>query len=160
MFDDVKAVFSRVRSALRRRGATSFDADDWTQEAWLRMAAHLKGTSVPNPEAYLTRTAINIGIDAYRFRSAHGADTLDEDVAVADAAPGVEDQLLGKQRLERMRQCLERMPARTREILLAHRVDDRTYADIGRELGISETVVGEHVVKGTALLAGWMIGWR
>jgi RNA polymerase sigma-70 factor (ECF subfamily) len=160
MFDDIRTVFSRVRAALRRRGASPHDAEDWVQEAWLRMARHLDGAAVPNPEGYLTRTAINIGIDAYRFRAAHGAEALDDDVTVADAAPGLEAQLLGKERLERMRQCLERMPARTREILLAHRVDGRTYADIGREYGISETVVGDQVVKGTAQLAGWMMGWR
>lgn len=160
MFDDIKTVFSRVRAALRRRGASPHDAEDWTQEAWLRMSRHLQGAAVPNPEGYLTRTAINIAIDAYRFRSAHGTDALDEDVLVADTTPGLEEQLLGKQRLERLQHCLERMPVRTREILLAHRVDGRTYADIGREHGISETVVGEQVVKGTAFLGGWMIGWR
>lgn len=159
MLDDIKTVFSRVRSALRRRGASAHDADDWTQEAWLRMEGRLKGASVPNPEAYLTRTAINIGIDAHRFRSAHGADALDDDVVVADVAPGVEDQLLAKERLARMWQCLERMPERTREIFLAHRVADRSYADIGREFGISESVVGKHVTRASCLLACWMEGW-
>ena len=82
-----------------------------------------------------------------------------DELGVADVAPDVEAQLLGKERLERMWQCLERMPERTREIFLAHRVGGRTYADIGGEFGISESVVGKHVVKATALLAGWMEGW-
>ncbi len=159
VINDIQAVLSRVRGALRRRGASWHDADDWAQEAWLRMARHLQGRAVPNPEAYLTRTAINIGIDAHRARSAHEDHTAVEELDVADAAPGVEAQLLGKERLARMRQCLERLPERTREIFLAHRVAGRTYADIGREFGISETVVGKHVVKATALLAGWMEGW-
>lgn len=159
MIDDIKAVFSRVRSALRRRGASSHDADDWTQEAWLRMTRHLNERPVPNPEAYLTRTAINISIDAYRSRSAHGEQEVVDELTVADVAPGVEAQLLGKERRDRMWQCLESMPERTREIFLAHRVSERTYADIGQEFGISETVVGKHVARATALLAGWMEGW-
>lgn len=159
MITDIKAVFSRVRAALRRRGASAHDAEDFSQEAWLRMERRLQGDSVPNPEAYLTRTAINVAIDAYRERSAHGAEVVIDELEVADVAPDVEAQLLGKERLERMWQCLERMPERTREIFLAHRVGGRTYADIGAEFGISESVVGKHVVKATALLAGWMEGW-
>lgn len=159
MTDDIKAVFARVRASLRRRGASSDDADDWTQEAWLRTAQRLQGGTVPNPEAYLTRTAINIGIDAHRSRAAHGVELVIEDVVVADAAPGVEAQLLGKERLDRMWQCLERMPERTREIFLAHRVAERTYADIGREFGISERVVDKHVTRAMRQLAGWMEGW-
>lgn len=159
MFGDLKAVFSRVRAVLRRRGASPHDADDFVQEAWLRMTRRLDGAAVPSPEAYLTRTAINIAIDAHRARAAHGAETAVDELQVIDVAPGVEAQLLGKERMDRLWTCLERMPERTREILLAHRVGERTYADIGREFGISESVVGKHVARGTALLATWMEGW-
>ncbi len=159
MFNDIKAVFSRVRSALRRRGASQHDAEDWAQEAWLRMSGHLDGRAVPNPEAYLIRTAINISIDEIRSRSAHVEETALDDSVLVDVAPSVDAQLLGKERLERMWQCMERMPERTKEIFLAHRVAGRTYADIGRELGLSQTVIGKHVAKATALLAGWMEGW-
>lgn len=159
MFDDIKTVLSRVRAALRRRGASLHDAEDWTQEAWLRMSRHLDGRAVPNPEGYLIRAAINISIDEYRSKSAHGEETVLDDVVVADAAPSLDAQLLGKERLERMWRCMDRMPLRTREMFLAHRVADRTYADIGREFGVSETVVAKHVAKATALLTGWMEGW-
>lgn len=159
MFDDIKTVFSRVRAALRRRGASPHDAEDWAQEAWLRMSRHLDGRTVPNPEGYLIRTAINISIDEHRSRGARGEEAVLDEVVIADVAPSVDAHLLGKERLERMWQCIERMPQRTREIFLAHRVADRTYADIGREFGVSETVVGNHVAKATALLTGWMEGW-
>lgn len=159
MIGDIKAVFCRVRSALRRRGASSHDADDWAQEAWLRMARHLKGREVPNPEAYLTRTAINVAVDAHRSRAGHDADIVVDDLVVSDMVPGLEAQLLGKERLDRMWQCLERMPERTREIFLAHRVEERTYEDIGREFGISPSVVAKHVTRAATLLAQWMEGW-
>ncbi len=159
MFTDIKAVFARVRSALRRRGASQQDAEDWAHEAWIRMACHLDGRAVPNPEAYLIRTAINISIDEQRARSAHSEETALDDSILVDAAPSVDAQMLGRERFERMWQCIESMPERTREIFLAHRVAGRTYADIGREFGVSETVIGKHVARATALLAGWMEGW-
>lgn len=154
-----KLTFSRVKAALRRRGRTLHEAEDLAQEAWLRVSSHLDGRTVPNPEAYLIRTAINLSIDDHRARSTRGNHAVLDEVVVADAAPGVEEQLLGKERLDRMWLCLERMPERTREIFLAHRVADRTYADIGREFGISESVVGKHVARATTLLACWMEGW-
>lgn len=158
MFQDIKKVFSRVRAALRGRGASSHDAEDWAQEAWLRMSTHLEGQSVPNPEGYLTRTAINISRDAYRARSGFD-DVAVEELPLVDVAPGLDDQMLNKERLDRMRQCLERMPARTLQIFLAHRVDNLSYAEVGREFGLSKTVVAKHVNKATVLLNCWMEGW-
>lgn len=159
MLKDLKAALSRVRLALRRRGASVHDADDAAQEAWLRMTQHLDGRAVPNPEAYLIRTAINISIDDHRSQRARKSEAAIEDVVLEDVAPGVEAQLLGKERLDRMWQCLERMPERTRAIFLAHRMEERTYEDIGREFGISPRVVGKHVGRAATLLAEWMEGW-
>ena len=159
MLDDLRSALSRVRLALRRRGASADDADDLAQEAWLRISRRLREQTVPNPEAYLIRTAINLSVDDHRARCVRGSEVVVDDLALPDVAPGVEEQLLGKERLDRMWQCLDRMPARTREIFLAHRVGERTYADIGREFGISERVVGKHVARAMELLAGWMEGW-
>jgi RNA polymerase sigma factor (sigma-70 family) len=159
MFRNIREALSLVRAALRRRGASPHDADDWAQEAWLRMTRHLQGREVPNPEAYLTRTAINIALDAHRSRAGHEADVDADEVVLVDMVPGVDAQLLGKERLERMWQCLERMPSRTREIFLAHRMEERTYEDIGQEFGISQKVVAKHVDRAATLLAQWMEGW-
>lgn len=159
MFDDIKAVFARVRAALRRRGASPHEADDLVQEAWLRMKHGLRGETAPNPEAYLIRTAINLSIDAHRSRSARGEDVAIDDVPLVDAAPGVEALLLGKERLARMAVGIERLPERTREIFLAHWLDGRSYTDIARELGISIKGVEKHVAKATMLLTSWMEGW-
>jgi RNA polymerase sigma-70 factor (ECF subfamily) len=161
MFQDLKAVLSRARASLRRRGASQHEAEDWTQEAWLRMSQSLDGREVPNPEGYLIRTAINIAIDEYRARRLRGSEVDIEDVAVlvADPAPGQDVELLGKERLQRLWKCMDRLPERTRAIFLAHRLGERTFGDIGREFGISDTVVGEHVARATARLTTWMEGW-
>lgn len=159
MFKNIKHALSLARAAVRRRGASSQDADDWAQEAWLRMTRRLQGRVVPNPEAYLTRTAINIAVDAHRARVRVDAEAVVDELVVEDMAPGVDAQLLGKERLARTWQCLERMPARTREIFLAHRVEERTYEEIGREFGISPSVVAKHVTRASIMLSQWMEGW-
>lgn len=154
-----QAPFSRVLSALMRRGRTLHEAEDIVQEAWVRMASQERKVEVANPEAFLMRTALNLSIDAHRARRAHGDVVAMDDVVLADAAPGVEALLLGKERLERMKAGLGRLPERTRDIFLAHRVDGRSYTDIGREIGISANAVEKHVNKAIMMLTSWMEGW-
>lgn len=155
---DWKRTFSRVKAALRRRGRSEHDAEDLLQEAWLRMARHGQAERVLNPEAFLMRAALNLSIDAHR-RSGHGEEVALDDVLLVDVAPGAEAVLLGKERMQRMASCLARLPERSRAIFLAHRVDGRSYTDIGRELGISATAVEKHVAKATLLLTSCMEGW-
>lgn len=155
---DWKRTFSRVKAALRRRGRSEHDAEDLLQEAWLRMARHGQSERVLNPEAFLMRAALNLSIDAHR-RSVRSEEVALDDVLLVDVAPGAEAVLLGKERMERLAACLARLPERSREIFLAHRVDGRSYTDIARELGISATAVEKHVAKATLLLTSWMEGW-
>ena len=154
-----KLTFSRVKAALRRRGRTVHEAEDLVQEAWVRMASHGANKTVANPGAFLMRTALNLSIDAHRAKGVQGEAVAIDDVVLVDIAPGAEALLLGKERLERMNGGLSRLPDRTREIFLAHRLDGRSYTDIARELGISINAVEKHVTKATLLLTSWMEGW-
>jgi RNA polymerase sigma-70 factor (ECF subfamily) len=154
-----KLTFSRVQAALRRRGRSVHDAEDLVQEAWVRMASHGPKDAVANPGAFLMRTALNLSIDAHRAKGTHGEAVALEDVVLVDAAPGAEALLLGKERLERMIAGIGRLPDRTREIFLAHRLDGRSYTDIAQELGISINAVEKHVTKATLMLTSWMEGW-
>lgn len=156
---DFKLLLSSVRRSLMRRGRSLHDAEDLVQDAWVRMASHDGLASVINPEAFLMRTAINLSIDAHRAHSARGQEVIMDDVSLIDAAPGAEAILLGKERLARMTAGLERLPERTREIFLAHRLDGQSYTQIARELGVSINAVEKHVTKATVLLTTWMEGW-
>lgn len=153
------ATLARIKAALMRRGRTVHEAEDLVQEAWVRMADHLGKQEVANPGAFLMRTALNLSIDVYRARRSQGDEVAIDDVVLADLAPGVEEVLLGRERVARMSVCMGRLPERTRGILLAHRLDGRSYTDIARELGISVNAVEKHVTKATLLLTCCMEGW-
>lgn len=156
---DWLSILTRIRAVLVRRGRSAAEAEDLVQEAWLRMAGQQRQAPVANPEAFLMRTAINLSIDVHRVQRAQGVAVAVDDVVLADAAPGVEAQLLGRERLARMTVCLERLPERSRGIFLAHRLDGRSYSDIAREMGISAKAVEKHVAKAMLLLASCMEGW-
>jgi len=156
---DWQRVFSKVKSALMRRGRSEHDADDLVQEAWIRLACYERDNTVEQPEAFLMRAAINLSIDAHRLSATRGEQVTLEDLVLLDGRPGVEDELLGRERLARLSECISLLSDQTRQILLAHRIDGQSYQEIARQHGISITTVHKHIAKAVLLIAGRMEGW-
>lgn len=159
MVMNLKTAFESVKSALMRRGRSAHDADDLLQEAWVRLACYEREQPVHKPEAFLMRAALNLSIDAHRRRQSQGEEVLLEDVVLVDTTPSAETVLLAKERIERLGVCLGRLNERTRDIVLAHRVDGLSYTEIARRHGISINAVERHITKATLLLTCWMEGW-
>lgn len=159
MIKNWQGVFSRVRSALMRRGRTEHEADDLVQEAWIRLECYRREKPVDQPEAFLMRAAINLSIDAHRTRQTRGEEVAIDDVVLIDASPSAETVLLARERLERLSICLGRLNDRTRSILLAHRIDGMSYQEIAKQHGLSVSAVEKHIAKATLLLTSWMEGW-
>ena len=152
-------VFARVRDALRRRGSSSQDAEDIVQEAWVRLARYEQGQVVDKPDAFLMQTALNLAIDEHRGRVVHGEQVVLEEVILVDDSPPVEAVVLGRERIERLTYCLGRLPAKNRDILLAHRLDGLTYREIADHHGLSISTVEKHIAKATLQLITWMGDW-
>jgi RNA polymerase sigma factor (sigma-70 family) len=159
MVKNWQAAFSRVRSALMRRGRTMHDADDLVQEAWVRLACYEREQTVDQPEAFLMRAALNLSIDSYRARASHGEEVLIDDVVLIDATPGAEAILLGRERLARLSVCLGRLNGKTRDIFLAHRIDGMSYQEIARRHKLSVSSVEKHIAKAMLQVTSWMEGW-
>ncbi|XHS80267.1 RNA polymerase sigma factor [Burkholderiaceae bacterium UC74_6] len=156
---DWSGVFSRVRSALMRRGRTPHDAEDLVQEAFVRLACYQRDHEVDRPEAFLMRTALNLSIDKHRIRVSHGEEVLIEDVVLVDLRPPPEDVLLAKERMARLSLALSRLTPKTREIFLAHRLEGVSYQELAKRFGLSISTVEAHVAKATLRLTDWMKDW-
>jgi RNA polymerase sigma-70 factor (ECF subfamily) len=159
MVKNWQIVFSRIRAALMRRGRTEHDAEDLVQEAWLRLASYELRETVIEPEAFLMRAALNLSTDAHRARMHHGEAVVLEDDVLIDASPGVEDVLLARERAARLTVCLDELPQRTREILLAHRHEGLRYQDIAARHGVSVSAVEKHIAKAMLVITSGMEGW-
>lgn len=142
-----------------RRGRSEQDADDLVQEAWVRLACYEREQHVEQPEAFLMRAALNLSIDAHRATVARGEQVLLEDVVLLDSRPGVEDVLLGRERVARLSECLARLSDRTRDIFLAHRVEGLSYQEIARRHDISISSVHKHIAKALLVVTTMMEGW-
>jgi RNA polymerase sigma-70 factor (ECF subfamily) len=159
MIDDWPRVFSRVKAALRLHGRTGHDAEDLVQEAFVRLANYERQNVVEKPEAFLMTTAINLSTDSYRARASRGEQVLLEDDVLVDTAPGIEEVMLSRERIDRLSECLQRLPEKTRNIFLAHRVEGLPYKEIARLHGLSVSSVEKHMAKAMLMLSNGMEGW-
>jgi RNA polymerase sigma factor (sigma-70 family) len=144
-----------LQRRLRRRGESPERAEDLVQEAYLRMALYCKeGRDVREPRAFLTRTVLNLAIDARR------RDHLDlyeaapvEQFEIRDLAPTPEEVFALEERLTRMWTSLGRAGVRTREAFFLHRLHGCTYEEIARRLGVSVSTIEKDIASAITLLA-------
>lgn len=150
----------KARAAVLRRGVAPDDADDLVQEAFLRLEGYERSHEVRSREAFLVSTAVNLSIDqgrrAARTPTAHFAEAL-ANVPSPDAPP--DEVLAGRQRLAHLREGIERLPAETRRILLARRIDNLSFKAIAMREGLSVSAVEKRVARATLMLMQWMDGW-
>ncbi len=143
-----------LKSRLNRRRHTPEDAEDLIQEGILRVYEYCaKGGEVREPEAVLLRTIGRLSLN--RERDAHkelySREAL-EDLLLIDGQPRPEDVVDAQQRLRRIKQVLDTLPPRTKEILLLHRLAETHREDIARQLGISVSAVEKHIARAVAAL--------
>ncbi|HEX6866719.1 MAG TPA: sigma-70 family RNA polymerase sigma factor, partial [Caulobacteraceae bacterium] len=82
-----------------------------------------------------------------------------EDFALADSSPGPDEVLQGRDRLRRLREGLEALKPRTRDMLLAQRLEGLSYAEIAAREGVSVSAVEKQIARAVLFLMDWMEGW-
>ena len=145
------------RIAKRTRGGA--DAEDLLHSAYLRLQQYSATNTVTNPAAFLVRTAVNIGIDDYRHdQRIHGAIRMPVPDC-ADTAPCADEIIAAEELLSRVVSGINRLPDRTREIFLMHRIDKLEYSEIARRIGISESAIEKQMAKAMVMLADYAKAW-
>lgn len=150
-------ITQRLRRTLRRKGQTCEEAEDLVQEAMLRYEVYHRVRPVEDPESFITRTAFNLAIDINRRmrRSPVSAEPLDQ-WDNRDPLPDPAERLQARESFERLKAGLAAMDPRTRDIVLAHRLDGLTYAEISRREGLSESAIAKRMARGVLFLQEWM----
>jgi RNA polymerase sigma factor (sigma-70 family) len=148
--------FRRMRGLLLHRGRTREEAEDLIQDAFVRMQEYCeRGGQVHQPEGFLVRTVLRLAINARRdeHRDCYADANVEELTWVIDTNPTPDEVLAGEQCLERMRDALDALSARTREVFFMHRLDGLSYAQIARQLGLSISAIEKHMASALATLA-------
>ena len=138
----------RVWAVVRRLAGDDALAEDWAQEAWIRVFRSLAGfRREASLSTWIHRIAVNVAVDGQRRRTREGTvEPLDEELTAFGVSMG-EVEL--KVSLER---ALERLPGGMRQVLVLHDVEGYTHEEIGTALGVAPGTSRSQLFKARARL--------
>jgi RNA polymerase sigma-70 factor, ECF subfamily len=140
-------------SALRN----SHDAEDAVQEAFLRVLRHRDALSeVRNYRVWLIRIVWNIALD--RKRRAKTRPETDDVAELARVLPSgglsAEQRAIAAQHHARVLGCVDKLPAKERQVLQLSAFQDLSSVEIASVLGITESSVRSRLFRARNLMAG------
>ncbi|MEM9682109.1 MAG: sigma-70 family RNA polymerase sigma factor [Pseudomonadota bacterium] len=126
------------------------EPEDVAQLAFARIAAHRDVAAIGNLKAFLWATARNIVLSEKRSQSVRRRRS--KEVGEFFFADGGDDLsaervLLAREQLAVVRAALASMPAKRRRMLVLHRIEGLSFAEIARRTGLSQTAVKKHVAR-------------
>jgi RNA polymerase sigma-70 factor (ECF subfamily) len=157
--DDWDALVSRLgpavfRTAWRVLGHAA-DAEDVTQEVFLEAYRLRRGRDVRSWPGLLRRLAACRALD--RLRRRRDVVPLDG-LALAGPDAGPEEDAIGRELAERLRQALAELPQREAEVFSLRYFDDLSYHEIADALGVSAGAVAVALHKARARLEALLTG--
>jgi RNA polymerase sigma factor (sigma-70 family) len=124
-------------------------ARDLRQEVFLRLSRTPANGNIGDVRAYCFRIARNLIVDHHRRRRAEArlfdANGGDQDAPSPTVTPEIE--LSDRQELEQLRAAVAELAPHMRRALLWARLDGLKLAEIGRRLGVSESMAGRYVTQ-------------
>ena len=149
-------ILKKARRAVVRQGIADQDADELVHDAYLKVQAYKREHAVRSQEALLVRAAVNLSIDrqrrAGRLPLAEGAVLYE----LPDEAPDPARIMEARTRLRQVAAGLERLPERTRRILLKRRLENMSYSEIAASEDMSVAAVEKLVARATLQLMNGM----
>jgi RNA polymerase sigma-70 factor (ECF subfamily) len=132
----VRRHLPRMVGLSRRMLGDAAEAEDVAQEVFLRVWKHA-GSWKPGQakfETWMHRVAMNLCLDRLRRRGRNGGEVSPE---LADTRASATRALDDRQRRERVRDALQRLPERQRAALVLCYYQDRTNIEAAEILGVS-----------------------
>jgi RNA polymerase sigma factor (sigma-70 family) len=149
----VAALFARFRPALvrffERRSFSAADAEDLTQEVFVKITRLEQSTSIWHPEAFLFRIAANVLRDRVRREAARHRDdhvALDESTTDGGEEPSEESVYEGRESVRRLLAALAQLTPKCRSIFLLHKYEGLSYSEVARRFDISVSAVEKHMI--------------
>jgi len=152
--DWVKGSIRRLHDLLKRRGWNRQDAEDVIQDAFLKMQTYCnEGGEVRNSEAFLVRTVLNLTANARtRAQTVLYVEEMAQDPALLlGLAPAPDEEMAAEECLATVTSLVDAMTPRTQEIFVLHYVENYSYPQIAKQLGISVSAIEKHIAR--AMLA-------
>jgi RNA polymerase sigma-70 factor (ECF subfamily) len=136
-----------------RRTRDRTEAEDLTQEVFVRLLARFPGNDFP--DSYVFQIAVNLLSDRRRRETVRArfrqTMMMDDDYGIDLIDP--HRVVMERQALSKMCAALDRLPERTRNIVILFRVENMSQQAIADAYGISLSAVKQQLAKGLAFLS-------
>lgn len=135
-----------------RRTRNAADAEDLTQDVFVRLSRLGAGADIHDAHAFVFRTAANLLRDRARRRLTHPilADMEGTNFDPTDGEPDPERVLEAKEELSEVVHALDTLSEKTRRIFILRRLEQMKCQDIAALYGISVKAVEHHIAKALA----------
>jgi RNA polymerase sigma factor (sigma-70 family) len=139
-----------VRKWLLRRWRSAIIVDDVIQEAYCRIAGLATVDHIYNPAGYFQRTVHAVATDTVRRAKKNGVVPMTENqwLNVIDLEPLADRSMEAGQQLGRVSRALSELSETCRRAIELRRIDGLSQKEVARQLGVSESVVENHIVRG------------
>ena len=143
-----------LRSWLWARVPVGLDVDDVVQETYAVLAALPSIDHILNPKAYVFQTAASILFQHTRRSRVVAIYPVDDVERIAGAADQVspEQEVIERDGFARFAVALADLPSRCRQVFTLRKIEGLSQREVASELGISESTVEKHMIKGLKLL--------
>jgi RNA polymerase sigma factor (sigma-70 family) len=146
-----RAYGARLRRflAIRLRHASA-DVADLFQEIFLRLLRIKDHETIQNPQAYLFTVATHV-VHQFALKRSKGPETMDPLLLAAElesvTAPDPADEAELTQQIVELGLALEKFSPRAYATLVMYRCEGLTFAQIGKRLGVSHTMVRKYLTR-------------
>lgn len=139
-----------VRKWLARRWPNIIDPNDVIQESYCRIASLASVSHIHNPAAYFYRTAYTVAMDMMRRIGIINFTSMTENEwsNVIDDRPLADRAISSEQELRRVNTVLSELSDTCREAIELRRIEGVSQREAARQLGVSEDVIRNHLVRG------------
>jgi RNA polymerase sigma-70 factor (ECF subfamily) len=145
----IGALAARFRAPLlryfERRARTPEDAEELTQEVFIRLLRRPDVEAIDNIEGFVFITAANLLKDHYRSRArrreTHSINGLD----FASPAQNPAEEAEGREEIGVLLSAIGALPPKCKAVFVMHRFDEVPHTEIARRLGITVSMVEKHI---------------
>lgn len=140
-------------ASVRRRVRPPVDPADIVQETMARAIPAIEAGHVEDIQAYVFGIARNLAAEAMRQQQRWSQWIIHHPAAeaIADDAPSIEAHVAGREEWARLRQTVDMLPPRCREVFSMRHIEMMEKAEIASLLGISVKQVEKQLRQGLVI---------
>ncbi|MBD9355248.1 sigma-70 family RNA polymerase sigma factor [Methylomonas albis] len=132
---------------LEKRVQDRLQAEDHAQDTFLRVITAKETPNLNEPRAYLTTIAKRLLSNHWRRNSIEQAYLARLAAYPEESVISAEDSAIVLEVLREIDELLNQLPAKVRKAFLLAQLDDLTYAEIARQLGVSDRMVRKYMAQ-------------